>query len=901
MSGLRKLYLGIRALARRRAADREMDDELRAFVDAAAEAKIRAGMSRREALRAARVEMGSPDAVKENVRDAGWETALDSVWRDVTYAFRGLRKSPGFALTVAFILALGIAANTMVFSIVNWLVIRPLPIAKPAQMVFLAYPRGSRNFDDQLSIPELDSIREGGAHLFSGVSGICFGGTLGGHSGPDGLTVDGVTRTVGAVFVSANFFSMLGLQPHLGRLILPSENRNARPSTVVVLSYRYWMSRFRGDPGIVGKQAALDGHPVTIVGIAPKGFHGVTPIVDMEAYLPLQTAALEFPNDTRLLSDPKARFLWAIARLRQDTSLAQAQAALQVIGSRLAEQDPRPRGEVTLSARPLRPPGLLNGPNPLPALAALFLTLGILVLTLAGVDVVNLLLVRALMRSREMALRAALGASRSRLLRQMLTESLLLAAGGGVGGLWLGLLGARAISSIPIQSDVPLVFDLSFDWRVFAYTFAVAVLAGLLVGIVPALRAARKDLSQTLREEGRGVTTGRKRLRGALVAAQIGVSLALLVAAGLFLRSLESVRHVDLGFNPANLLNLRVDPNAIGYSPAQRQTFYRALLDRVRAMRGVRSAALTQSLPMGEDVFTTPVSVPGYRAQAEQEQPSAIYDIVSTGYFSTMGIRLLRGRDFTAADGPSAASVAIINQKMADRFWPRENPVGRSFTAGPDFGKSLTVVGVVNNSRIDALFGPFEPAFYVPLAQHDSAAISLQVRGAGPVEALTPGLLSQIEALAPGMAVYGIRTMSQTLGGVNGYFLFNVGAALVGGLGLLGLTLAVVGVYGVVSYDSGQRTREIGIRMAFGARPAQIFGGIYWKTAWVLVTGLAAGLALAFALGRLSASFLVGVGPADPLTFAGVSLLLILVALAACYVPARRATRVDPITVLRHE
>jgi predicted permease len=898
---LKNLFAGLRALVRKRETNREMDEELRAYIESAAEAKMRAGVPPDEALRAARLEMGSAEAVKEEIRDAGWERVLESLWQDVRYGARMLRKSPGFTIVIILTLTLGIGANCAIFSIVNWLILRPLPISQPKQMTFLAFARGGSKFDNQFSSSELLSIREQSKGVFSAVSGLAFGGSLGGYSGPDGLTVDGTTSPVTAVYVTGNFFSMLGIRPHLGRLLLPSETADAGADPVVVLSYRYWQTRFHGDPSIVGKQAAINGHSVTIVGIGPRDFLGITPIIDMQAYLPLGMAPIAERIRPDLLGDPKARILCVLARVGSHTSMGQVQAAVGVIGERLAKQFPRPREETRLVARPLHPPGFLNGGDPLPVLSALFLTLAALVLLLAGVNVVNLLLVRASVRGREMAVRAALGAGRGRLVRQLLAESFLLAAGGGIGGFGFGLLAARTLRSIPLHTDVPLAFDLPFDWRVFAYTFGVALVAGLLVGIVPALRATRSDPTQVLHEGGRGSTGGRERLRGALVAAQICGALALLSIAGLFIRSLESMRHADLGFDPSHVLNLTVDPNQIGYTQAQGQAFFRTLLERVRAMPGVISASLVRNVPLGDDSSAAQITVPGYNPSPGQQFSSVQYNVVSTDYFRTMGMRLLRGRDFTDADNMSVSSMAVINQAMAARFWPGGNPLGRTFALANNSARSFTIVGVVNNSRTDAIFGSFQPVFFQPLAQHYSPVMTLQIRSAVRPEAMAGALVRLIEETAPSMPVFGIRTMVEALESPNGLLVFELGAEIVASLGLLGLILAVVGVYGVVSYAASQRTREIGIRMAFGARPPEIFRMMYRRTGWVLVAGMSVGLALSSALARLSAGFLVGVKPLDPLTFVTVTAVMALVAMAACYVPARRAMRIDPMEALRHE
>jgi predicted permease len=784
---------------------------------------------------------------------------------------------------------------------VDWLLLRPLPVQNPAQITFLAFVRNGDNFDTQFSYPEFQEVRGQSAGVFSNVAALMFGGLAGAQTGPDGLTVNGITEPVQTVFVTGNFFSMLGIQPHLGRFILPSEGAVAGADPVVVLSYRYWQSRFRADPSIVGRAASINGHPVTIVGVAPKGFLGVTPIFEMQAYLPLGMATVETGNETGFLGDPKARGLTVLARTGSGIRIEQAQSALSIFGQRLFKQFPRTDERDILRVIPLRPPGIINGTNPMPRIAGLFLALAGLVLILACINVANLLLVRVAMRRREMAVRAALGAARLRLIRQLLTESLLLALLGCFGGILAGLAASRALSSVPWQSELPFVLDFQFDWRVFAFAFAVALFTALLVGIVPALRVSRGALGEILHEGGRTSTVGRQRFRSALVAVQVAGSLALLIVAGLFVRNLRSVQHADLGFDPQHVLNFTLDPSEIGYTPVQGQTFYKELLARARSLPGIQSASLASLVPLGETVLGDDIDVPAYQVPKDQPAPSAEYNSVSPGYFQTMGIPLLRGRDLSDADDEDSPRVAVINQAMADRFWPGQSPLGRLFTMSSDSKHSIAVVGVVKNSRMADLYSPIEPLFYRPLAQNYSSVETLQVRATSPPQTTIRAILAISASLAPSMPALGVRTMSEALNGSNGLFFFQIGAALVAVLGSLGLILAVVGVYGVMSFSVSQRTHEIGIRVALGALPRQILWMICRQGLLITAVGLAAGLLAAMGIAQLIRDFLVGVTPTDPLTYAGVSVLLAVTVFVACYIPARRATRVDPMVALRYE
>jgi predicted permease len=543
----------------------------------------------------------------------------------------------------------------------------------------------------------------------------------------------------------------------------------------------------------------------------------------------------------------------------------------------------------------------MNGPNPLPVLAGLFLTLAGLVLALACLNVANLSLVRAAGRRREIAVRAALGGGRARLVRQLLSETILLALLGGAAGMAAGTLALRAVSSAATASDLPLVFEFPFNTRVFVYALGIAVLAAAIVGIIPALRASSGNLSNILHEGGRSSTGRSQRGRTALVALQVGGSLALLIVAGLFVRSLRSAQHADLGFDPKNVLNVRLDPGEIGYTPTQGAEFYKQVIARVRFLPGVQSASLAMMVPLGDSVQGDEVTIPGYVPQRGEEL-HADYNAVTTDYFKTMKIAVLRGRDFEESDSESSPRVAVINEAMAERFWHGVDPIGRNFKRNGDRQHTIEIAGVVRNSRTEDPYSPYSPAFYVPISQSYTSVQTLQIRTAGPPQAIAPEVLAAVRGIAPTAPVLSVRSMTEVVSnGANGLLLFNLGAELTAALGLLGLTLAVVGIYGVMAYAVGQRTQEIGVRVALGAQRKNILWMISRQGLAIVGVGLALGLLIAVGVGRLVDEFLVGVGPTDPLTYISVSLLLSFVALAACYIPARRATRVDPLVALRYE
>ena len=886
---------------RKRKFEQEMGEELRDHVERQTAANVAAGMTPEEARRQARLQIGAVEGVKAECREQRCGFWLESLWSDIRYGLRVLRKSPGFTAVAVLTLALGIGANTAIFSMVDALILRPLPIHNPRQLTFLTFPRDATHFEAIFSATELREIREQTSGVFSDVNGIVLGGLSGPTSRSDGLTVKGITRPVQTAFVSGEFFQMLGIQPYLGRFILASEGNAAGGDAVVVLSYRYWERRFHGDPSVVNRSAFVNGHPVTIVGIGPKGFHGPTPLIEMEAYLPLGMKTVETGGNGSFLTDPRARDMLILARLLPGMSLARANAALSPVGEHLAKEYPRPGIGTTLQARSLRPPGLMNGPNPLPKLAALFLILAGVVLVLACLNLVNLLLVRAATRQREFAVRAALGGGRIRLLRHLLSETMLLACAGAGAGMLVATVALQALSSTAVTaSDLPIVFEFPFDARVFAYAMCIAVLSAVLVGILPALRVSRGNLGTILHDGGRGATGRSQRTRGALVSVQVSGSLALLIVAGLFARSLRNAQNADPGFDPRNVLNVKLDPGEIGYTQSQAIEFYDQLLARVRALAGVQSASLSAGVPLSSYGFREDsIAVPGYVPRTG-EHLSANYDAISPGYFTTMGIAIVDGRDFGASDGGSSPHVAVINQAMADRFWPHMDPIGRSFHREGDSQHAIEIVGVARNSKIEDVWEPYTPVFYLPLSQSYASDQTLQIRTAGPPQAIAPAILSIVRGLASAAPILSIRTMTDAIAGGD-LQLFDIGAELTGALGLLGLTLAVVGMYGVMAYAVGQRTQEIGVRIALGAQKSSILWMISRQGLAIVTIGLGIGFAIALAVGKLLAEFLVGVSSTDPLTYVVVSTVLAVVALAACWIPARRAMKVDPMTALRYE
>jgi len=603
------------------------------------------------------------------------------------------------------------------------------------------------------------------------------------------------------------------------------------------------------------------------------------------------------------MTNRQLRNLPVLGRLRPGTGLQEAQASLSVIGRRLSQQYPEADKDLSLQVYPeLRARPQPDPDNTLLVISGLFLSLTALVLLLACVNVANILLVRATVREREMAIRAALGAARFRLVRQLLTESILLALLGGIAGIFLGYWGSSALASLNFQTDLPVHLDFGFDWRVFGYATAAALLTGIIVGLVPAIRASRGNLAAILHEGGRGVVGGKNRLRTGLVVAQVAGSLVLLIIAGLFTRSLGKAQNTNLGFDPDHVLNLTMDPVEIGFNQQQTRDFYKNVLTRVSSLPGVVSASTATATPMGYYNNNDTLTIEGYQPPAGQPLPSAMYNTISIDYFRTMQIPILRGRAFTDADSENSQYVAILSESMAKKFWPDADPIGRQFQMSTDAKHSMVVVGVVKDVRYQGVTGVIPPVFYAPFVQHQSgnSLQFLQVRTTAAPETMIPEIERTIQSLAPQLPVFDVETMRQALYTLNGLLIYRIGAGLAAVLGALGLILAIVGVYGVVSYAASQKTHEIGVRMALGAQPTDILKMVFGEGLLIVAMGLGVGIALALAAAQVVGKFLT-VSAMDPATYVAVSAILTTVALAACYIPARRAMRVDPMVALRYE
>jgi predicted permease len=807
-----------------------------------------------------------------------------------------LEKNPGFAAVAVLALALGIGANTAIFSVVNGLLLRGLPVQDPGGLVTLGFSHKKDVGLSLVSYPDFEDIQRqanGWVDLFLYRFGV------------DGLSAGDRADHIWTNYVTGNYFTELGIKPALGRLILPSEGKVPGSDPVMVLGYSCWQTQFGGDPSVVGKTVRVDGYPVAIVGVAQKGFRGALTDIDVQAYLPMNMTSIE--GFGGMLTDRTARAIFALGRLRPGVSLQQARASMNVIATRLSQQYPDtdlgaviwvlPQKEAVFN--PLAKPGEYQQVE---VAVGLFLALAILLLLLASFNVANILLVRATTREHEMAVRAALGAPRLRLMRQSLTESFLLALFGCSAGLAAGSWGSGLLRSLRFSANLPISLDFSFDLRVFAYAVGVAILAGLTVGIAPALRASGVNPSDALHAGDRTVVGGRHRLRNTLVVAQVAGSMVLLIVAGLFTRSLARAQRMDLGFNPAHVLNVSMDPHEAGYDEAQGREFYKNLLMRVRALPGVQSASLAFTFPTSQFSDFGAVYVEGHAPRPGEAPPTIAVNPVSPGYFTTMEIPLLSGRAFLDPDTATAPPVAVINQTMAHELWPNADALHRRFRMNGASRPWIEVVGIARDSKYQDLFAKATPYIYLPLAQNYISIATLQVRTGAAPKSVIRDVEEQVHNLGPSLPVFGVETMEEALnGGSTGFYVFHLAAYLAGALGMLGLILAVVGVYGVISYSTSQRTHEIGIRMALGARPSDIWRIVFREGLGILAVGAVAGILGALGLTRLMSRFLYGVSAHDPLTYAGVTLLVAAVALLACYIPTRRATQIDPMEALRYE
>ena len=803
----------------------------------------------------------------------------ETLLQDLRYAFRTLRKSPGFTVVAVLTLALGIGANTTIFSLVNGVMLRPLPFRDPGRLVRVWESSPSRNWTFfSMSQPDFLDYREQN-HSFERLAA-----TMG---FPVTLTEGDAPERITGLAVSPNFFATLGITPLVGRDMLPEEGSAGRGSRIVLISHGLWQRRFGSRRDIVGSTISLDEQPYSVIGVVPTDLTWSA----TDVFVPLVLDRNRPRGDHRLT---------VIGRLKLGVTLAQAQFDLATIAQRLEETYPGTNNGWTVVSRTFydwlipeetrRALGILQG-------AVAF------VLLIACANVANLMLARAAARHGEVAIRTAMGAARSRIVRQLLTEAVLVALLGGALGLLVVVLGLRAIRGIN-PGDLPRLDTVSVDWAVLLFTLGVSVLTGLLFGLAPALRSTRRDLTETLKQAGRGTTGGtRNRLRSSLVIVEVSLSLVLLVGAGLLLRSFWRVLQVQPGFETQNLLTATVSLSGSRYSSTQAYVaFHQELTQRLRALPGVRAVGLASGVPLDRGGTAMDVYIEG-RAPGS-EQPSAEWRRVSSGYFRAMGIPQLRGRDLREDDAREAVRGVVISDAMARRFWPGEDPIGRQFrsysaTQRKPVGSAFTVVGVVGDVRNFGLDAAAGPVMYLPYEGSVWNPMRVVLRTEGDPRGYTAALRDVVRALDPILPVANIQTMDELLDSSLAPRQFSL--LLLGAFAALALGLAAAGLYGVMSYVATQRTHEVGVRLALGAQQADILRMVVRRGLVLTATGVGVGLVGALWLTRLLRTLLFEVSGADPATFTGVAVLLTIVAVLACWLPARRAARVDPMVALRSE
>ncbi len=825
---------------------------------------------------------------------------MNSLWKDARYAARVLAKSPGFTLVVVLSLALGIGANTAIFSLVNAYFLRPMPVDHPDRLeaVYLTSPaRWGRDIGN-FSYPDLLDYRQAD----SGFSDL-----MGSSGLPLTMTDGEKPELIWGEIVTGNYFSGLGVHPALGRGFLPEEDRAPGEHPVCVLNYNFWRKHFQSDPNIAGKSIQINSHPFTIVGVAPHGFIGTRLFTFIpDVWVPLamqQTIAPEYGNyrDGR-----DKRWIELRGRLKPGVTREQATAAMNVVARQLARQYPQTNQDIRVNMVP-------GGTRTQPVFVALGLisaTTAImfgavgLVLLIACTNVANLMLARAAGRAREMAIRVAVGATRVRLVRQLLTESLLLSLLGAALGIVLALGFNNLLSGFYPTLDfqtADLEYEMQVDPRMFIFSFLLSLVTTILFGLAPALRASKVDQAAAMKGANAAPIGGLPGLtRGnALVMAQVALSCVLLVSGGLFLRSMQFAHNVSPGFDRTGLEMFSVDLGLQGYDEQRGRQFQKALLQRLGSLPKVESVSLAYPLPLDAYDESTSVRVEGYVPRSGKEENISGLSRVGPRYFETMGTRLVAGRGIDERDTESSPPVAVINETMARRYWqPDGNALGRRFAIKKD-GPWIEVVGIAKDGKYMTFGESPTPYIFLPQAQHYKGRVAFIVRSKESSDSLVPAIRHEVRSLDASLPIFGVRTMPQFLNRI--VSVYDMGASLIGTFGVISLLLAAVGIYGVLHFAVTRSTREIGIRMALGAASGDVVGLILGRSMAFVGVGLVLGIGGAFAVTRLTGSLLAGVGPTDPLTFAAVALVFGLVALLACAIPARRASRVDPMVAVRYE
>jgi len=814
---------------------------------------------------------------------------MSSFWQDVRYSLRMIAKAPGYAAIAVLTLALGIGANTTIFSWINSTLLNPIPgLASPNEVVALSLGRGTDN-PFPFTYPDFESMRDG-QQSFVGITAA--------NIAPMSLTGKGKPERVWGMVASANYFDLLGVRPILGRGFLPEEDTKPGGAPVAVISYRLWQTHFGANPDVVGQTLEINQHPYTIVGVAPAVFQGSQTGLRSEIWIPIMMEEQLEPQGD-LLHDHHYFWLTALGRLKPGVRPEQAQEEMTLRLKREAKNYPEEhKGHDSVSVYPLwRNPFGAN--QFLSTLLPMLMTIAGLVLLLACANVANLMLVRSVARRREIAIRLSLGANRWRLVRQLLVESLILALAGGLVAFAITFWSAGTFMKFVPKTDFPISLGMRVDHTVLLATIVISVLTGVIFGILPALRASGEAPIAVLKEDTGSASGGMRkaRLASALVVAQISLSLLLLICAGLFIRSFMSAQQINPGFSPHNVLIATYDLFTGGYSEASGVEFDRQLVAKLEAQPGIQSVALSSRVPLGFGGGSTAVNPEGYVSQANESMETQVA-IVTPNYFQTLQIPLVKGRDFTPQDTKSSQRVVIVSETFVNRYWPNQEALGKQLNSDLTH-EWFTVVGVARDSKVNGLNEKPTPFLYLPQYQVYRATMIVLARTNGDPLAAGKTVEKTIHELNADLVVFDITSLD--LREQIASFGQRVAGTFVGAFGLLALVLAAVGIYGVTSYTTRQRTHEIGIRMTLGASKRDVLRLVLGHGLRLTLIGVALGLAASFALTRFLTSLLLGVTSTDALTFSSVALLLCAVALFACFIPARRAMRLDPMVALRYE
>jgi macrolide transport system ATP-binding/permease protein len=872
---------------RRRFDDDDLDAELRSHLEMAVEQNLRKGMTDEDARREALLSLGGVEQTKEICRDQRGLPMIETALQDLRFGLRMLRRNPGFSLLAILCLTLGIGANAAVFSWVEGILFRPYPaVTHQERLVAIGGTTRTDARGDSLSWPDFLDLQRSCTLCETLFVSKITGTTL--------SIGERAERTIGSI-VSANYFDAIGVHPLLGRGFEPGEDSGRSAHPVTVISYQLWRERFHGDPQIIGKMQRLNGVLHTIVGVAPQEFYGTFVGWAMQFWVPASMEEI-FEAGGYKLEDRGARWIEAYARLKPGVTLNQAQQEISAVAQRLETTYPDTNRGRGIRLWPLWQTPFNNAGTLLPTLE-IMLAVVVFVLLIACANVGNLLLVRSFARRHEMTVRLAIGAGRGRLLRQLFTEGLILSVFGAAGGLVVAHWCRHAlVLLLPARAGVAMHLPGEIDWRVLALSAGVCLIATILLGLVPSLQTRKLDLSGALKTETVGVVGGGGKawLRSGLVVVQVSLSFILLVGAGLLLQSLQQVRTASPGFSTHDVLFTAVDLVSAGYDPQRAKGFQDELIDRVQALPGVEAATFARVTPLGYGTYSsTPIVVDGYQPPPD-EQPTAEYNEVGPAYLVTMGIPLVSGREFTRSDNETAALVAVVNETMAAQFWPRGNPVGQRVQVK---GRWMQIVGVAKDSKYQSLRETPKPFFYVPRRQNFSVGAGLYIRTPLSPQTIAAELGREVRALDPNLAPYEVITLQEQVDRSTSAQL--VAVTLVGVLGALALLLAAIGLYGVMSYAVSQSTRELGLRMALGAGVSNVLRLVLSRGLALTASGVALGAGVALALTRLLGNLLYKVSPRDPLAFGSAFVVMVLASLAACFLPAWRATRTDPARALR--